>query len=292
MFFSIIIPTYNRGQIIVETLNSVLGQDFVEFEIIVVDDGSTDDTRIIVENIKSEKISYYYKINEERSIARNFGADQAKGRYLIFLDSDDKMLKNHLSLAHDYIQLKQFKVLFLFTGYAIYQTDGSKLYEFSEEGIFKKTKLFYGNFLGCSSVLVDRTLFKKHYFNADARLILFEDWELWLRIIADTPLHCIPAKSITMINHEGRSVLNYNVQQLTDRIFFFKNHILNYPKLIADSSVYRRIFLMGIYSYASLHIALTKHNRPAAIKYLLLSITNSPALFFKRRFFGILKQLF
>jgi glycosyltransferase involved in cell wall biosynthesis len=291
MLFSIIIPTYNRAHIISETICSVLDQQFGDYEIIVVDDGSTDNTREVVEAIKSDKISYYYKLNEERSIARNFGADQATGQYLVFLDSDDKMLINHLALVHNYLVLHQFTPSFLFTGYVIYRPDGKQLYEFSEDGIFLKTRLFYGNFLGCSSVLVKTDLFKKHYFNTDPGLILFEDWELWLRIIAENPLHCIPGKSVTMINHTGRSVLNYDYRQLISKIVFFKNHVLKNVKTVSESFRNRHTFLMGIYSYASLHIALTKKNRSAAIRYLLRSLANSPELLTKRRFFGILKQL-
>lgn len=292
MLFSVIIPTYNRAHIITETLLSVLDQSFSNYEIIVVDDGSKDNTREVVEKINNEKIRYYYKPNEERSIARNYGADKAVGEYLIFLDSDDKMRNDHLALARHYLLSQREKVYFLFSGYVIFNPDGSKLYEYSEDGIFDRKKLFYGNFLGCSSVVIEKDLFTNYYFNTNPRLILFEDWELWLRIIADHPLHCISSKSVIMINHNGRSVLNYDYKELVSKILFFKSHVLSNTKTIASSFVNRHTFLMGVYSYASLHIALTKQSRTMALKYLFKSLGNSPALLFKRRFFGILKQLF
>lgn len=292
MLFSIIIPTYNRAHIITETLHSVLKQGFTDYEIIVVDDGSTDNTKEVLEKINSEKIVYYYKPNEERSIARNFGADKANGRYLIFLDSDDKMREDHLSIIYQCLDANYFKPLFLFTGYVIFNTDGSRMYEFSKSGIFNKKKLFYGNFLGCSSVVIETDLFRRFYFNTDKRLILFEDWELWLRVIVKTPLYCIPGQSIIMINHTGRSVLNYDFKELVSKIFFFKDHVLTKIEPIYSSFANKHRFLMGVYSYASLHIALTGKNRSASIKYLVKSFINNPTIIFKRRFFGILKQLF
>jgi len=292
MLFSVIIPTYNRAHIITETLLSVLDQSFSNYEIIVVDDGSEDNTREVVEKINNEKIRYFYKPNEERSVARNYGADKAVGEYLIFLDSDDKIQHDHLALARHYLISQREKVRVLFSGYVIFNPDGSKLYEYTEDGIFDQKKLFYGNFLGCSSVIIEKDLFTQYYFNTDPRLILFEDWELWLRINAHHQVHCIPIKSVIMVNHNGRSVLNYDYKQLMEKILFFKNYVLSNVKTISDSFVNKRTFLMGVYSYASLHIALTKKSPVAALKYLLKSVGNNPSLIFKRRFFGILKQLF
>ncbi len=291
MLFSIIIPTYNRALILRETVLSVLSQSYKDFEIIVVDDGSTDNTKQTIEELNNNQIKYFYKKNEERSIARNYGADNANGEYLIFLDSDDEMGEGHLLSIYCFLKEKEFKPKFIFSGYIILNPDKSLLYEYGLNGICKPNKLFYGNFLGCSSVIINLNLFKKYYFNANPRLILFEDWELWLRVIAENELFCFPNKSIIMINHEGRSVLNYKAEQIKDKIIFFKNHIIETSVIINKSFLHKRIFLMGIYSYAALHIAMTKKNNLIALKYLLLSFTNSPSIIFKRRFFGIIKQL-
>jgi glycosyltransferase involved in cell wall biosynthesis len=87
--FSIIIPTYNRAEIIGKTIESALGQTFQNFEIIVVDDGGTDNTEEVIQAFYSPKLSYYKKENAERAAARNFGAARGKGNYVTFLDSDD-----------------------------------------------------------------------------------------------------------------------------------------------------------------------------------------------------------
>jgi glycosyltransferase involved in cell wall biosynthesis len=292
MLFSIIIPTYNRALILRNTLFSVLSQTFPDFEIIVVDDGSTDDTAAVVKELNESRIRYFYKTNEERSVARNFGADRASGQYLIFLDSDDEMKPDHLATISNFIGREARHPEFIFAGYVILNPDKTPLYEYGISGFFNPAKLFYGNFLGCSSVIVKQSLFKQFYFNTDRALILFEDWELWLRIIAHNKLYCFPGKSIVMVNHGARSVLNYSPTQISDKIQHFKNHILRTSQSIKSSLFYRGSFLSGIYSYASLHIAMTKKSRAAAVKYLILALFCNPLLIFKRRFLGIIKQLF
>lgn len=91
---SIIIITYNREEYIAEAINSALQQTYKDFEIIVVDDGSTDKTREIVESFNSLQIRYLYKKNSGISEARNMGVKNARGEYILWLDSDDSLLPN------------------------------------------------------------------------------------------------------------------------------------------------------------------------------------------------------
>lgn len=91
---SIIIPAYNTEKYIAETINSVLNQTYKEWELIVVDDGSTDNTAKIVKAFceKDNRIQYFYKENSGVSDTRNYGMEKAKGEYIVFLDSDDVWL--------------------------------------------------------------------------------------------------------------------------------------------------------------------------------------------------------
>jgi glycosyltransferase involved in cell wall biosynthesis len=86
---SVIIPTYNRHDIITATIESVLAQTERDLEVIVVDDGSTDDTCKVVEGLQDGRVSYFYKINGGAASARNLGLSKCKGEYVTFLDSDD-----------------------------------------------------------------------------------------------------------------------------------------------------------------------------------------------------------
>lgn len=94
--FSFIIPTYNRAHCILNTISSILNQSYLEYEIIIVDDGSTDDTRIVLKSLAHNvKIKIFrYDINRGANFAKNFGAKKASGDYLIFLDSDDTLASN------------------------------------------------------------------------------------------------------------------------------------------------------------------------------------------------------
>ncbi len=88
-FFSVIVPAYNRAFIIDRCINSILAQEYVSFEIIVVDDGSTDNTKEVVCQYMDSRIYYFFQENSGVSVARNKGSKLAKGDYLVFLDSDD-----------------------------------------------------------------------------------------------------------------------------------------------------------------------------------------------------------
>src|SRR2546421_4585920 len=105
MLFSIIIPTYNRARLISRAIDSVLAQDFIDWEMIVVDDGSTDTTADILRHYVDEepRIHYHYTEHEGAPQARNFGCSLATGKYFTFLDSDDEYLPGHLGIRAEII---------------------------------------------------------------------------------------------------------------------------------------------------------------------------------------------
>ncbi len=100
-FFSIIIPSYNRAHIVLRAVNSVLNQSFQDFEIIVVDDGSTDDSKNTISAITDSRVKYIYQTNKGVCAARNHGASIAKGDFFVFLDSDDYVANNWLEDFHN-----------------------------------------------------------------------------------------------------------------------------------------------------------------------------------------------
>jgi glycosyltransferase involved in cell wall biosynthesis len=102
--FSVIIPVYNRTDMLKRAVGSVLRQDFDDFEVIVVDDGSVDDIRSIVETFSDSRIRYHRQSNRGASAARNAGIDRARGDYVAFLDSDDVYLPHHLATMHAILQ--------------------------------------------------------------------------------------------------------------------------------------------------------------------------------------------
>lgn len=93
---SLIIPTYNYGEFISNAIVSILKQTYDNYEIIVVDDGSTDGTKNIVKSFKNNKIKYIYQENQGANVARNRGFKESSGEYIIFLDSDDILGSKHI----------------------------------------------------------------------------------------------------------------------------------------------------------------------------------------------------
>ncbi|AYG70283.1 glycosyltransferase family 2 protein (plasmid) [Rhizobium sp. CCGE531] len=94
--FSVVVPTYNRASALAATLNSVLLQTCQDFEVIVVDDGSTDDIHAVVHTLNDARVCVLRQENKGASAARNYGIDHARGKYIAFLDSDDFFLEDHL----------------------------------------------------------------------------------------------------------------------------------------------------------------------------------------------------
>lgn len=136
---SVIIPTYNLARYINETVDSVLGQTYKNYEIIIVDDGSTDNTKEALSEYGG-KITYIFQENQGVSAARNKGIKEAKGEYIAFLDADDLWLKDKLELQIGLMNSNP-EVAMIFT-------DGES---FNEEGLIKASLRHSPKYLDCES---------------------------------------------------------------------------------------------------------------------------------------------
>ena len=99
-FFSVVIPVFNRADALRRAIESVRAQTFQDFEIVVVDDGSTDDPKAVIEHFADPRIRFFRQSNGGGGAARNRGIDEAKGLFTAFLDSDDLFLPHHLDSMH------------------------------------------------------------------------------------------------------------------------------------------------------------------------------------------------
>ena len=185
---SIVTPAYNSSATVGETIESVLSQTYSNFEMIIVDDGSTDDTANVVHRFKDNRIKYIYQSNKERSEARNNGIKNAKGEFIAFLDADDIWFPEKLE--------KQIELFEMDMKLGLVYSD---LYLFEEKFPQKVTlyshirKLFRGNvplriivednFIQSATPLVRRDVFDS-LGNFDSDLIPCEDYDMWIRIIA------------------------------------------------------------------------------------------------------------
>ena len=128
-FFSIIIPTYNRAKTILSTIQSVLNQSFHNWELLIIDDGSTDNTKSLIKSFIDKRIIYIYQENSERSEARNNGIVNAKGDYICFIDSDDLFHKNHLLFIFKSIQTHKNKKAIYITGQSVLHMEKLQTYQ-------------------------------------------------------------------------------------------------------------------------------------------------------------------
>ena len=103
-FFSIIMPTYNRWRLTVKAIQSVQAQTFSDWELLIIDDGSSDGTYDFVstETDGDKRVRYHYASNRGLAMARNIGLSMGRGNYFTFLDSDDEYLPDHLSIRAEY----------------------------------------------------------------------------------------------------------------------------------------------------------------------------------------------
>lgn len=182
---SIIIPTYNREKLIINALDSIFNQTFKDYEILIIDDASTDNTEQVIKELNHPKVKYLkLEKNSGQCIARNFGAKRAQGKFIAFLDSDDEWLPKKLES-----QLKIFNEgsdrLGAVYGYS-YQKDVIK----DETGL-SDSGYFRGDIFGevltgfCpptpSLFVVKRSAFES-VSGFDESLVTFVDLDLWLRI--------------------------------------------------------------------------------------------------------------
>ena len=187
---SIIIPTYNRADLLREALDSVLAQTYQEFELLVVDDGSTDNTRELVAGY-GERTAYVFQENRGVSSARNLGIQSSTGEFIAFLDSDDLWLPEKLEQQvtimeqHPDLQLCHTEEIWIRRGVRVNPKKKHK-----KHGGYIFHYCLPLCVISPSSVLIRRTLFEKvGYF--DENLPACEDYDLWLRITKDYPVYFI-----------------------------------------------------------------------------------------------------
>ena len=121
-FFSIIIPTYNREEYISTAIQSIKNQSFKNWELIIIDDGSTDNTQgIVQEYLSDSRVRYFYQKNQERSASRNNGIKHSNGNWICFLDSDDYYHETHLQRFKDLIDKNKSKPGLYLCGFSINQ---------------------------------------------------------------------------------------------------------------------------------------------------------------------------
>lgn len=285
-FFSVIIPTYNRAGFINKTIQSVLAQQFEDFEIIIVDDGSTDNTYEVIQTIQDYRVFYFNKQNAERAAARNFGIAKSKGKYVSFLDSDDLLLPHHLLAAHDFIQLHKPEVFHL--GYKLIDAITGKTW-LPEKVVDINSQILNGNILSCNAVFIKKEISLQNLFDETRSLSSLEDWELWIRLAARFPFRHSPQITSIVVNHDSRSVMSIDAEKIKTKARVFE-------ELVKSDVINQKTFgsslnqaFASISTYAALHLAIARAPKREILHYLWRGIKINPKEIFKKRFLVIVK---
>ena len=188
-FFSVVVPTYNRAHILSRCIGSVLGQTFEDFELIIVDNGSTDNTQgWLQENYQDKRIVYRYQEGSGTPASpRNTGISIAKGEWVCFLDSDDKWDKDKLRSLFSTIEVDNTIDVICHNEYTYNEMDDSigRMIKYGPAtSNMYKDMLCFGNRLSTSatSIKVKFLRDKQLKFNESTNLSMVEDYDLWLNL--------------------------------------------------------------------------------------------------------------
>lgn len=197
---SIIIPTYNQADFLGDAINSALNQTYKNIEVIVVDDGSTDNTKEVC--LDFNNLKYVYQKNQGQGSARNTGLGRSVGEYVIFLDSDDRLMDTAVEIGLNDLK-KHSESAFVFGYVRIIDVYGNTHVEQIKQKIIKDNfyeRLLKGNYIWTmgavffkKNILEQINGFNNYYRGG-------QDWELYLRITRFNSIHC-----------HGNKVLEYRL---------------------------------------------------------------------------------
>ena len=259
LFVSVIIPVFNRSSVLTRAINSVLHQSFKNFELIVIDDGSTDDTEMVLSSfIESGAIKYFKQENFGVSAARNLGASKARGEWLAFLDSDDEWHPDKLQIQIDFLtinshlQIAYGEELWIRNGVRvnkkiIHQKFGGWIFE----------KCIQQCFIAPSSVILKASLFSE-MGGFDESFQVCEDYDLWLKISSlyeigfiSTPVMTKHGGHPDQLSNQYKAMDLWRIRSLA-RLLEIRNLSLEDRKIVIETIQQKGIILkLGFQKYGN-----------------------------------------
>jgi len=286
--FSVVIPTYNRAGFILRTLESVWRQTYPHFEIIVVDNCSTDNTATLLEpHIDAQRIRFIkHDRNLERARSRNTGMSAATGDFVTLLDSDDLMYPTNLEDAAAFSQANPesrcFHNLFEFIN-----RSHEVVYRPRFPNLHNQVKaIAQGNFMACVGNFIHREIYTRYRFNTDPEIIGGEDWDFWLRVLADYKVSRIPKINNGVLQHEGRSVNNQDINTMGKGLEKVRLNIVSDPHLAAVYGPYVKC----IEASSNIYLAILANGgglHRLALSHLFHAAERDPSVVMSRRFIKI-----
>jgi glycosyltransferase involved in cell wall biosynthesis len=231
-YFSIITPTYNRAKFLTKTIQSVINQSFQNWEYIIIDDASTDNSSEIIKSFNDERIVYVKNdLNIERSASRNKAISLAKGKYICFLDSDDEYLSMHLDVLYKNIS-ENHELIGLFYTTSFQEFNNGEIHKRPFELINENNKTGYIliNTFNHNCIAVHKNILKE--FTYDIILYCLEDLDLWLHVALKYPIKQITEYTNVLHFHEDSFTIG-DPERYVKELRNFK-YIFNKKEFIND----------------------------------------------------------
>jgi len=207
---SVIIPCYNQGGYLGEAIESVLGQSYSNFQIIVVDDGSSDNTQEVAKQYK--QVECIREENRGLAEARNEGVKASRGEYIVFLDADDRLMRNGLEAGVNSLDAHPL-CAFASGQYTLIAADGSAIAS-PERPLIQAEhyiELLRHNYIGMPATVMYRRAALDSVGGFDASRRACEDYDLYLRIARDFSVHSHPTIVAEYRQHESNMSRNYRL---------------------------------------------------------------------------------
>lgn len=289
---SVIIPTYNREKFIGKAIDSVLNQSFTDYEIIVIDDGSTDNTNDVLKGY-GDKIKYCYQENSGVSAARNLGIKAAKGEWVAFLDSDDEWKKDYLTNQME--QVKKYpEAVGHITNAETVLNNGERRVQFEDTRFVKNFNKFPTLFVKKpiktivkhTPWFLQETIFRKEVLLTtrllDHNLAIAEDLDLMVQMALKGPF-TFNKNVLVEIYRREEKIANLSGLSRKNYLIRYQSFLKAHENLVysGDLDFYEKIVTkryMGIYLRAVGNVLLAEGNKDYARHYYWKALTSYPSL--------------
>lgn len=235
MKVSVVVTSFNYGRYVGGCLESILNQTYQDFDVIVVDDGSTDDTARVVEPYLSHRVRYHYQTNQGQASSKNTGIRLTDGEIVAFLDADDQWEPN--KLERQLPLLDNPRVGVAYTGGRVIDAEGRPLGipPRADYMVFRRGKitrwLGFENIVPFSSVAVRRSLLNEHGA-FDETLTMGIDWDLWLRLSCETEFDFLP-EPLLIYRYGHPNQMSKNLEgRIHGSETIFRKFVASHPKAL------------------------------------------------------------
>lgn len=284
---SVVIPAYNRARLLPEAVNSVLAQTYQDFELIVIDDGSTDNTQEVARSFPP-RVQYFRQANAGLSAVRNRGVELATGEYIVFLDSDDALLEQALEKGVAF--LDQHPEVAFCHGQVYTIDEHSRPLRLRRPRGPKRTfvrdgreeiahLILFRNIIGPSATIIRRSCLEDvGPFNT--ALTSFEDWDMWVRLAKRYAVGHLAVPLALYRVHSQSITARFDVESAESLCTGLMESVLTDTELGPLLAPMRKRALFALYCYVA-KVAGQRRRLGPGIRFMLKAFAAYPAFLFQ-----------